>query len=282
MLYNVKFTFPAEQPAEQLAFCYSGRENCAPSHRFGPAMRDHYVIHYVLRGKGTFACNGRKYTLGASSGFLMSPYQTVTYTADSDDPWEYVWFAFQGRQADSILAQCGLSAEMPVFQYRLAEPLEHHVPLGRYSASSVVTWRDYCALGELYNFLGLLIHNYESQKGNAKPTIQPLQIALAFIEHNYFNNISVEQIAEQVGLSRSQLFRIFKSSLGISVQSYLLQYRLRKAHALICTTQLNMTEIALSCGFQDTAYFTRCFKREYGMAPLLYRTSGEACYEPTI
>lgn len=285
MICNTQFVFPAERPAEQLAVCYSGREKCAPSHRFGPAMRDHYVIHYVLRGKGTFVCNGRKYTLSASSGFLISPYQTATYTADSDDPWEYVWIAFQGRQADSVLAQCGLSAEMPVFQYRLNEPLEAHVPLGYY-ASSVPDWREYVNLGELYSFLGLLMHNYESQKGIAKSAIQPLRIALDFIEANFFNDISVEQIAAQVGLSRSQLFRIFKSALGISVQGYLLQFRLRKARTLVCTTQLNMTEIALSCGFQDTAYFTRCFKRQYGMAPLLYRTSDEARpleqYEPNI
>lgn len=283
MLCNTQIVFPAEKPAEQLSVYYSGQSACEPCHRFGPAVRDHYIIHYILRGKGTLECNGRKYTLGASCGFLIPPYQTATYIADEKDPWAYIWVAFAGNQADTILAQCGLSAEMPVFQYRLDEPLETHIPTDYY-ASSVPDWREYTALGRLYSFLGLLIRNYESQKGILKPAAQPLRIALDFIEANFFNDISVEQVAAQVGLSRSQLFRIFKSSLGVSVQAYILQFRLRKARALVCSTELNMTEIALSCGFQDTAYFTRCFKRQYGMAPLLYRTSDEArpveTYEP--
>lgn len=275
MICNTQFVFPTERPAEQLLVCYSGQEKCEPSSRFGPAVRDHYIIHYVLRGRGTLECNNRKYTLSAASGFLIPPYQTATYTADPQNPWEYVWIAFRGGQADSILAQCGLSAEMPVFQYRLDEPLEVHIPVD-YCASSVSDWREYAALGELYSFLGLLIRNYESQKGMVKPAGQALRAALDYIEANFFNDLSVEELAAQVGLSRSQLFRIFKGALGVSVQAYILQFRLRKARALVCNTELNMTEIALSCGFQDTAYFTRCFKRQYGLAPLVYRTSDEA------
>lgn len=275
MICNTQFAFPAERPAEQLSVCYSGQSKCAPSHKFGPAVRDHYIIHYVLRGRGILECNGRKYTLTAGSGFLIAPYQSATYIADAKEPWEYVWIAFVGSQADAILAQCGLSGEMPVFQYRLDEPLENHLPTD-YCASSITDWREYASLGKLYSFLGLLMRNYESQKGMAKPAGQPLRVALDFIEANFFNDITVEQVAAQVGLSRSQLFRIFKSSLGVSVQSYILQFRLRKARSLVCSTELSMTEIALSCGFQDTAYFTRSFKRQYGMAPLIYRTSDEA------
>lgn len=275
MLYNTQFVFPAERPAEQLCVYYSGREQCEPGQRFGPAVRDHYILYYILRGRGTLTCSHRTYTLSAGHGFLIPPYQSVAHTADGNEPWECAWVAFRGGQADAILARCGLSSEMPVFHYRLDTPLEQYIP-GTYCASSVPNWQEYAVLGELYGLLGLLMRNYESQKGLTKPAGQALQTAISYIGANFFRDLSVEEVAAQVGLSRSQLFRIFKGALGVSVQSYILQFRLRKARELVCTTELNMTEIALSCGFRDQAYFTRCFKRRYGMAPLLYRTDGEA------
>ena len=156
MICNTQFALPAERPAEQLFVCYTGQAKCAPSHKFGPAIRDHYLLYYVLHGRGTLNCDGRKYTLGANSGFLISPYQTATFIADSKDPWEYKWIAFRGGQADSILAQCGLSADIPVFHYRLDDPLEDCFP-AEYCAASYSDWREYYASGKLYSLLGLQV-----------------------------------------------------------------------------------------------------------------------------
>ena len=238
-------------------------------------MRDHYIIHYVLHGKGVFEQDGDQYALGASEGFLITPYNTVTYRADTVEPWKYCWFAFRGSETDELLSRCGLSRQSPVFRYHLAEPLENHIP-ANYSASTASASCDFEALGNLYVFLALLMRNHETQNCVDSGQGNSLRQALAYIEANYFNELTVEALASTVGLSRSQLYRVFKSTLGTSPQNHILQYRLSKAKFLVCNTSLSVAEIALSCGFTDQSYFTRCFRTRFGSSPLIYRSSEEA------
>ena len=275
MICDTAYRFEQESRAGGLSVCYSGREACTPGHSFGPAVRDHYIIHYILRGKGTFEQDGRQYPLGPSDAFLITPYHTASYRADESDPWEYVWIAFRGSDVDGILARCGLSRQTPVFHYRLETPLERRIPVG-YSAAAANTAQDYEALGELYGFFSLLMRSHEMHSDARASRGTPLQQAIAYVEANYFNDFSVEDLAAHVSLSRSQLYRVFKNSLGMSPQSYILQCRLTKARYLVCNTALSVAEIALSCGFTDQSYFTRCFRSQYGASPLAYRVSDDA------
>lgn len=85
-------------------------------------------------------------------------------------------------------------------------------------------------------------------------------------------DVRVEKLADQMCLSRSQLNRRVKALTGVSTFSYSNQLRMNKACRMF-QADLNATvsEIALQCGFEDAAYFTRAFKRFTGMAPGAYR-----------
>ena len=95
-------------------------------------------------------------------------------------------------------------------------------------------------------------------------------MAMRFIHANYSHNITVENIARYTGISRSHLFRIFKQATGISVQRYLLEYRLKIAAQLLQSSDLAAGEVGSSCGFSDPNYFARSFKKFYGVSPSLY------------
>ena len=97
-----------------------GREDCEPAHSFGPAIRNHYLFHYILGGKGIFIwkdSRGHDHTeqLRAGQGFLISPGQITTYIADDRIPWEYCWIEFDGLRAKESLELMGLSAGRPVY-----------------------------------------------------------------------------------------------------------------------------------------------------------------------
>lgn len=95
-----------------------GFQHCAPLHSFGPAIRDHYLIHCVLSGKGTFQVGERKFPLSAGQGFLIHPDISTTYTADATDPWYYCWVGFGGDGCAAIMSQCGLSLEQPILSFK--------------------------------------------------------------------------------------------------------------------------------------------------------------------
>ena len=84
-----------------------GIEECSPGHSWGPGLRDHFIIHYVLKGKGYFTINNTQYEVSENHGFLISPNQIVSYNADNNDPWTYSWVGFIGLRADGLLHKAG-------------------------------------------------------------------------------------------------------------------------------------------------------------------------------
>ena len=79
--------------------------------------------------------------------------------------------------------------------------------------------------------------------------------------------LSVEDLAADMNLSRVQLYRKVKSLTGSSPVELLRTARLSRAYQLLLTTDKNVSEVAYAVGFTAPAYFTKCFKDEYGMVP---------------
>ncbi len=82
---------------------------------------------------------------------------------------------------------------------------------------------------------------------------------------------SLEAIADEMNMSAKYLGKCFKRELGVSFSQYVSDKRLVRSAELLMRTKLSVLEIALECGFESAEYFTRSFKRRYGVAPTLYR-----------
>lgn len=97
----------------------AGFQKCMPGYGWGPGVRDHYLIHYVVSGGGTLQLDNRTFVLQAGDAFLVRPDTPAYYAAGQTDPWEYYWVGFSGESAGLFLAQTGFSAQAPV--HALAE-----------------------------------------------------------------------------------------------------------------------------------------------------------------
>ena len=95
--------------------------------------------------------------------------------------------------------------------------------------------------------------------------------ALIFIYAHYAEKLTVEDIASAAYISRNSCFRYFHNSFGKSPFEVLNEHRLSVAASLL-TTEKPITDIALSCGFGSSSYFTRIFHAKFGMTPKEYRT----------
>lgn len=90
----------------------------------------------------------------------------------------------------------------------------------------------------------------------------------AIIQKNLSNSeFGVENMGQQIGLSRVQLYRKVKAMTGSSVVDLLRKARLAKARRLLETRSMSVSEVAYEVGFSAPSYFTKCFKEEYGMLP---------------
>src|SRR5690606_10932454 len=100
----------------ELVVLFAGHEQTSPSHEVGPQVRDYYLIHHVISGKGTFQCMGNQYDIASGHSFVIFPRELIRYQADREDPWSYRWIAFKVTMADPFLSKLGISQYHPVIQ----------------------------------------------------------------------------------------------------------------------------------------------------------------------
>lgn len=248
-----------------------GIEDCACGHAWGPAVRDHYIVHYVLGGKGIFQMNGLTYNLGEHDGFLICPNTVVYYKADDEEPWSYAWVGFNGLKAATYLKQAGLYLENPVFRYEKDDLLKNCL-MQMIETKRLAKGREIRLLGLLYEFLSRLVEtSADWSHGSSSKKQEYVKKAMEFISMNYSRKTSVSEISHSVGLDRSYLYSLFNENLSISPKEFLICFRIEKACELMHRTSLSIGDISRSVGYGDPLMFSKAFKKIKGISPREFR-----------
>ena len=276
-MQNLIFSIFPNQNFVDLGLFQFGWERCTPAHSFGPAARNHYLFHYILSGTGTLMADDSKgvtqtYSIKSMQGFMIFPNQITTYVADKQLPWEYVWLEFDGLRVKSLLDTIGLSLDKPVYHARnksLREDMANEMLyISRHKDES-----PFHLIGHLYLFLDYLLRSAADEQLEHGSKLREFYIheALTYIEHNFQNEITIEDIAGVCGLNRTYFGKIFKEALGKTPQEFLLNYRMLKAAELLKLTSLSIGDVGLAVGYANQMHFSRAFKNNYGISPREWR-----------
>ncbi len=273
LLFSV---FPNENFVDLKLYQF-GWERCTPAHAFGPAARTHYLFHYIISGTGLFMADdddGRTvtYQIKSGQGFMIFPGQITTYVADKDLPWEYVWLEFDGLRAKETLSIARLTKDTPVYHADSREIREVMMSEMLYIAQHG-DLSPLHLIGHLYLFMDALTRSVSSLRISKGGRLRDFYIheAIAFIDQNFQNDISVEEIADNCGLNRSYFSKIFKEAVGRTPQAFLLHYRMTKAAELLKLTQLSISDISKAVGYDNPLHFSRAYKNVYGVSPRDWR-----------
>lgn len=252
-----------------LAVYSCGVQKCGAHHSWGPAVRDHYLIHCVISGSGLFSCGGKSFSLSAGDGFLVAPSEVVSYSASETDPWEYCWVGFNGSDAKRLMAQTGLLRFAPVFHYDKGSRVEDLLMniCNNYSSGPSAEARMEAGL---LLFLAELMELYGAPSSPHDSGFEYVQKAIRYIDFNYSSNIDINDVAASAGISRSHLYRLFMQHISMSPNEYLMRFRISKSAELLEGNRLSVGEVAYSTGFSDQLYFSRVFKKYMGMPPSRY------------
>jgi AraC-like DNA-binding protein len=108
----------------------------------------------------------------------------------------------------------------------------------------------------------------------ARATSQPITAAVAYILAHLDERLTVECLSKLAYMSESSFFRAFRNEMGISPVDFINNERIKMAAALLRRNDLRMRQVAMRCGFNSASYFTRTFKKHYGVSPSGFRVKG--------
>ena len=98
-----------------------------------------------------------------------------------------------------------------------------------------------------------------------------IRSAIEYIEENFRENITIEDLANFVHLSKSYFMNKFRNSVGMGAMEYIVEYRIKRACELLLEDKMNVSEIAFECGFKNLSNFNKHFKRITSTTPIKYR-----------
>lgn len=231
-------------------------------------------IHVIAAGKGRMVADGQSYEVGAGDIFVFFPHQHIRYGDRRDAPWRYTWLTLRGERAETLLMHCGFNRERPYRAGGRTPGLEAvfraiEEEFGQLCVSPLAAVAlGWCILKEL-----------ELRSTPQTPPSLATQARILF-DHHYDRNLSVNELAEKLNVSRSTLFRVFQEELGRSPKQVLDELRMQKARHLLRASTDTVKEIAVACGYTGEAYFSRAFKARMGLPPGAWRRRPLPAFPP--
>ena len=232
---------------------------------------DYYVFYIVKEGKGYVTVRQAAHKVEAGQGFVVFPNEEARIKSQHKSAMNVTWVAFSGYLVDKYLGRAQLSVYKPVFSDNDGHEAEQM--FDRLLSVSTSLPNRYCKImAQLYSIFGFLLDNAfrEVQPETASPEFYLIK-ALDFIDVNYQDDISVEDIAASAGINRKSLYAVFKSLTSFSPKDYLIYYRMCKATALLKDENLSIETVAISVGYGDQFHFSKEFKKNVGLSPSVYR-----------
>lgn len=259
--------------------------NCAghstlpePFHRILPGGRNDYYLMYLCSGTLSVTAGDRAEKLLLTPGhlFVFPPHTFFQYYNAADTPIQYFWVHFTGQYAGNLLSDCKipLLTPCPVGFPDEAEEKFHALfntfllERAFLDISAPARLMDICVL------FGQIILQNAGQTSLMPDGQQPkrLYTSLAFLHEQYSQPLSISTLAAMENLGVSRYRMLFHEIFGISPITYLTRLRMRQALTLLLQTNLPISNISSSVGYEDPLYFSRAFRRMFGLSPTEYRS----------
>lgn len=212
-----------------------------------------FSIHFILSGNCSFCGQ----TLSRGAIFIAAPH--VPYVFSVSEDYEHFYICFTGHHAKKIFNLFNIPTDG--LSYFQLPSEEDYIFANKTLSAAFETNSEKCSLGALLTVLSML------KAPSANVALSHAEKAENFIQDNYDQNISMEDIANFLYISEKHLCRIFKQRYSIPPRHYLLSLRMNKARELILDTDMLIKEIAESVGYISPFTFSEAFSNFFGYPP---------------
>ncbi len=220
-----------------------------------------YQLLYLVSGQFDVKYDNKKYHL--TQGFVIYPPNMPQKYVDYENT-QRIWVHFTGINAEKILEEYRLkpgvytTGKSPLVKEMLLQLIVEHTNKPFISSEKGMLLSTLSTLGKLVNNVG----NISNDKINE---------AITFITMHYNTDINIKELANSCNLSQSRFMYLFKEQTGMAPHAYQQTLRIKNSMTLLTSTKLKIVEVGRQCGYEDSLYFSRVFKKLVGVSPKEYR-----------
>ncbi|RAJ03434.1 AraC-like DNA-binding protein [Paenibacillus pabuli] len=265
---------PAQNTSELLSLSYANSRSHLLSNLLTSNNSSVFEKHSLLSftsGKGTLYIQDIPVPVKKGTTLLLHPRTRIQLTGDEQLDGIHISFDVFARgcnqPATALNSLFPYGQPIPIRPFaQYVHLLEQHAGLEEYTSDELQQFRQQIIVQEL---IVLLLENAQTVRKNPHPD-ESVRATIQYIGQHYTESLTVEQLATQAGMARSQYSSRFQSITGYKPLDYITRLRIEQAKTLLMLTDDPLREIARSVGFSDEYYFNRRFSQMTGCSPKQY------------
>lgn len=228
-----------------------------------------YQLLYNPEGEGIFeSAHVPPTKLKAGDMFLLFPGEWHTYHPDPYIGWKSHWIGFKGRNMDDRVRAGFLMPEKPIYHIGYSSVIESLYRKAYETAVEEAAYSQQLMAGIVNHLIGKMYSLERNiELGKNQTQVNMVGKARLRIRESLESSLTIQEVAEELGVSYSNFRKLFKEYTGLSPATYQQELRLLRAKELLTTTDLSIKEIAYRLNFESPDYFSSKFKAKMGYKP---------------
>ena len=232
-----------------------------------------YQLLYNPDGEGIFqSASCPPVPIRPGDMFLLFPGEWHTYHPLPHVGWKSYWIGFRGRNMDDRVRAGFLSPQKPIYHVGYSSVIESLYKRAYEAAILEAAYSQQLMAGIVNHLIGVMYSLERNiELGRNSQHVDMISRARLRIREALESDLTIQQVAEELGVSYSNFRKLFKEHTGLSPATYQQELRLLRAKELLSTTDLSIKEIAYRLNFESPDYFSAKFKAKMGCRPSDFR-----------
>lgn len=234
-----------------------------------------YLLFYTSRGIGTIITDSTRISIPAGYAAVIDCSKPHKYYCDCPDGWDFSWISFNGSGVRPLFDML-YPEKVYAVNIREADNIKGQLDelTDNINSTGILSYTDRAM--RIHRLLHSVIISAVSDNNNEAKYNSAIRSVTEYIRQHYKEQITLDDILDDIPVSRYHFIRLFHNATGFTPYSYLTAYRITMAKKILCSTEQSISEIGAECGFLDTSQFIRRFKKLTELTPLKYRMEFKA------